>query len=209
MISCVLFDSDGTLVDSEGVAAQALSARFSELGCEVTAEELLQRFRGWQLSEQLALMSREHAVQLPDDFVEGYRALLRELMQRDLQAIPGMADALSQLDQAMAVVSNGPRNKVELALHVCDLSTYFGDNIFSAYDLEVWKPDPAIYIRAANSMGFAAEQCAVVEDTLIGVEAGVKADMLTLFYNPTGEDCPFAEAISFRHMSELASLLNA
>ena len=208
MIGCVLFDSDGTLVDSEGVAALALSAKFRELGCEVAPEELLQRFRGWQLSEQLELMSREHAVQLPDDFVEGYRELLRELMQRDLQAIHGVADALAQLHQAMAVVSNGPRSKVELALSVCDLGTYFGDAIFSAYDLEVWKPDPAIYIRAANSMGFAAENCAVVEDTLIGVEAGVNAGMRTLFYNPSEDDCPFAEAISFRHMSELPSLLS-
>jgi HAD superfamily hydrolase (TIGR01509 family) len=207
VISCVLFDSDGTLVDSEGVAAQALSVKFRELGCEVAPEELLQRFSGWQLSEQLELMSRENAVRLPGDFVAGYRALLLELLQRDLQAIHGVADVLAVLEQSVAVVSNGPRNKVELALRVCSLSAHFGDNIFSAYDLQVWKPDPAIYIRAAAGMGFAAENCAVVEDTLIGVEAGVKAGMRTLFYNPAGEDCPFAEAISFRHMSELPSLL--
>ena len=204
---CVLFDSDGTLVDSEGLAGEGLSQAFLELGCELDAGELVRRFRGWQLSAQLELLSRENTLVLPGDFVARYRALLSELIERELQAIDGVPEALSRISLPMGVVSNGPRNKIELALRVCGLSTYFGDNIFSAYELDAWKPDPALYLLAARAMGFAPAECAVVEDTLIGVEAGVRAGMRTLFYNPLGEDCPFAETISFRAMSGLPSLL--
>lgn len=207
MIRCILFDSDGTLVDSEGLSGLGLSIKFRELGCELDPDELVRRFRGWQLAAQLELLSREHALVLPDDFVARYRLLLAELFEQGLQPVAGVVQALRAIAQPKAVVSNGPRSKIELALRVCDLGGFFGENIYSAYETQRWKPDPDIYTLAAQDMGFAPRDCAVVEDGLIGVEAGVRAGMKTLFYNPLGEACEFTEAISFSDMSELPSLL--
>ena len=144
---------------------------------------------------------------LADDFVPRYRLLLADLFEQELQAVAGVSQALRAIALPKAVVSNGPRSKIELALRVCGLSGFFGDNIYSAYEIQVWKPEPGIYTQAARDMGFAPRDCAVVEDGLIGVEAGVRAGMKTLFYNPSGAACKFPEAVSFGAMSELPSLL--
>jgi beta-phosphoglucomutase-like phosphatase (HAD superfamily) len=67
----------------------------------------------------------------------------------------------------------------------------------------IWKPDPGIYLHAARDMGYSVADCVVVDDGPVGVEAGVKAGIRTLFYNRFNEPCDFPGAVSFDSMSEL------
>lgn len=207
MNKCLLFDCDGTLVDSERLGNIGLAIKFGELGVELDADVLVTRFRGWQLAKILEKLCVEHCLVLPDDFVETYRKIVAELFETQLVPIAGIASALEKLPYPKAVVSNGPVHKIKQALRVCGLAQYFEANIYSAYEVGIWKPDPGLYRHAATDMGFAAHDCIVIDDGPVGVEAGFKAGMKTLFYNRFDEPCCFPSVISFRSMSQLPDII--
>ena len=75
------------------------------------------------------------------------------------------------------MATNGPREKVLLTLEVTGLLPLVGDRIFSAYDDGLFKPDPGLFLTAARALGCEPRHCAVVEDSLPGLTAGVAAGM--------------------------------
>jgi len=209
MSKCLLFDCDGTLVDSERLGNIGLVIKFKALGIRLDADELTTRFSGWKMANILDDLSEEFEITLADDFVNSYRALVAELFEAELKPIDGVVQALNQLKHPKAVVSSGPVSKIELSLRVCGLSHFFGDHIYSAYDINSWKPDPGLFLFAAKDMGFSAKDCIVIEDSIVGVEAGINAGMKTLFYNPRNEQHDYSEVTCFKFMSELGELIPA
>ncbi len=207
MINCLLFDCDGTLVDSERLCNIALVMKFNELNITLDPDELELRFKGQKLANILEQLQSEHTITLPDGFVPAYRKLTNELLAKELKPIKGIKEALDQLDYPKAVVSSAPRDRIDLALKVCGLTQYFNRNIYSAYEIGFWKPDPKIYEFAAQHMGYAPALCAVIEDSLVGVEAGVKAGAKTFFYNPHNEQCDWPDIVSFQLMDDLPKLI--
>lgn len=91
--------------------------------------------------------------------------------------IPGAFDLLERLTIPFCVATNGPREKAELTLELTGLLKFFPDRLFSAYEVGIYKPDPGLFLHAAQVMGVAPERCAVVEDSLPGVQAGLAAGM--------------------------------
>ncbi len=71
------------------------------------------------------------------------------------------------------------------------LKQFFGDNIFSAYEVGAWKPDPKLFWVAAEKMGFKPENCLVIEDSEVGVKGGLAAGMQVLHYNPLKIKIPY------------------
>ena len=84
------------------------------------------------------------------------------------------------------VASNAPRYKIEICLRRCGLEAYFGDKLFSAYEVGRWKPDPALLLEAARTMGHSPETCVLVEDSRAGIEPGVAANMKVVAYRQAG-----------------------
>jgi beta-phosphoglucomutase-like phosphatase (HAD superfamily) len=82
-----------------------------------------------------------------------------------------------KLHLPFALASNAPHHKIELCLRVTGLLPHFAGRIFSAYDVQRWKPDPALFLFAAERLGVPPQRCAVVEDSLPGVQAGLAAGM--------------------------------
>ena len=75
----------------------------------------------------------------------------------------------------IACASGADRAKVELQLTMCGLMPYFEGRIFSGYEQPRSKPFPDVYLAAAAALGVDAKRCAVVEDSVTGVMAGVAA----------------------------------
>lgn len=107
MTKCILFDSDGTLVDSELLCNRAIAIKFKELGVDLCEHDLMLRFRGGKMSEVLAQLSEQNDVQLADDILVSYRKLVAQLFESDLKPVEGVIEALQQLPMHKAVVSNG------------------------------------------------------------------------------------------------------
>ncbi len=207
-IQAVLFDCDGTLVDSEMLCNQGLVELLGELGAEVSLEALVRDYRGRKLSETLATLESQLDISLGNTFVDRYRQRVSELFDQQLQPTEGIHDALKAIHQKKAVVSSGPMHKIRQSLSLCTLLEHFDDHIYSSFEVGIWKPDPKIYLHAARALGVPPEHCAVVEDSLVGVQAGVNAGMTTFFYNRFDEPLPHDSVVSFRDMRELPALIN-
>ncbi|MBP0599136.1 HAD-IA family hydrolase [Herbaspirillum sp. LeCh32-8] len=176
-IDLVIFDCDGTLVDSEVVAAQAWSDYVATYGVDLTAQQALTQFRGVSMNLCLARIEELHGKSLPATFEEELRALMAQMLEQRLQPIAGALEMVQALAVPFALASNAPHHKIELCLRVTGLLPYFAGRIYSAYDVQRWKPDPALFLFAAQSLGVDPARCAVVEDSLPGVQAGLAAGM--------------------------------
>lgn len=200
---CVIFDLDGTLVDSEALNCRA----FLELLPEITdsAETLASRYRGMKLAEILADMSTRYAVDLGKNFEPVYRQRVAELYDSHLSENPGVTDLLQQLSCQLCVASSAPFEKITHALTVTNLAPFFGKKIFSSYDVGSWKPEPALFLHAASRLGFSPGSCVVVEDSSPGVAAGIAAGMYVCHYR--GTEGIEGRCQSFSEMRELGDII--
>jgi HAD superfamily hydrolase (TIGR01509 family) len=184
-----------------------MESELKAIGLSLSADYLLSRFRGMKLATILLTIEREHLVSLPTDFVEKYRHRVNDLFLSDLQPCSGVHTALGQIDLPICVASSGPSQKIEAALSITQLTKYFGRNVFSAYDVGSWKPEPDLFLHAANSMGFEPSSCAVVEDSLVGIKAAISAGMIPILYDPSGAVGCMSGVHKIRSMSELVSIV--
>ena len=208
--SLVIFDNDGVLVDSEELSTQMLVDAAREYGpLAMELSEAMRLFRGRKMAECVAILSERLGWPLPEDFIPNYRARQAEAFRHRLKPIPEIHDTLREIRLPICVASNGPREKIALALSVTGLLPFFEGRIFSSYELGTWKPDPGLYLHAAAAMGVAPADCVVVEDSVLGVRAGIAAGMRVLAYIAAGdaEEFHVPGATRFERMSELPALL--
>lgn len=190
ILTCLIFDSDGTLVDSERLNCQALAMELRLSGIDVSPASLLEDYRGWQLSKQLEDLQQRHRVTLDAAFVGRFRDRAMALFTAELVPIAGVVNALEQIPQPMCVASNGPVDKLQLALSVTGLQHFFGTSVYSAYSVGSFKPDPGLFLHAAAKMGCLPAECIVIEDSEVGIRAAAAAGMRAVLYNP--ENLPIA-----------------
>lgn len=204
---CVIFDLDGTLVDSEGLCNQAFLDLLPQLND--TVESLIQRYRGKQLAPILADLESRLCRKLPDTFELHYRQHVAELFSRELKPMPGVLEMLETTNFPKCIASSGPPLKIRQALQVSGLAPYFDDSIFSSYEVGSWKPEPGLFQYAANAMGFIPSQCVVVEDSEVGIEAAAAAGMKAFRYVRKGEtsSCRIGDEVPFDNMLQLPRLL--
>ncbi|MBI1348265.1 HAD-IA family hydrolase [bacterium] len=202
---CLLFDLDGTLVDSEGLCQQGYLDLLPEL--EDTIESMAMKYRGRKFANIVVDLESRLGREVPADFEPRYRKRVAELFDTRLQANPGVAELLAALPQPMCVASSAPLAKIRHALAVTGLAPHFGERLFSAYEVQCWKPDPGLFLHAAKAMGFPPNQCVVIEDSEVGLAAGLAAGMRTLHYNPANTPTDHPAEHTFTEMSQLRGLL--
>ena len=177
---CVIFDLDGTLVDSEGLCNQAFLDLLPQLND--TLETLTARYRGKKLAPILTDLENRLHLCLPDTFEQHYRRHVAELFARQLKPMPGVIEMLKAVSSPKCIASSGPLLKIRQALQVSGLAPYFEDRIFSSYEIGSWKPEPDLFQYAANAMGFMPSQCVVIEDSDVGIVAAAAAGMKSYRY---------------------------
>ena len=184
MIKCLIFDCDGTLVDSEYLCNLGLEIQLRDYGIESSAHTMMEKYRGGKLAEILQSIEKEHNILLKENFVSEYRELVNELFENELNPCEGVLKFLRQNTLSICVASSGPTKKINKALEITGLKKYFGDNIFSSYEINSWKPDPDIFLYAAKRMGMDPDECLIIEDSLKGIESGLAAGMKTILFDP-------------------------
>ena len=121
--ACVIFDLDGTLVDSEYLCNKAFIDLLPELGEPV--HSLVARYRGWKLSSIFADLTQRTETKFPLSFETTYRRHVADLFARELRAMPGAKEMLSGLNRTCCVASSGPPAKIRQALQVSGLASFF------------------------------------------------------------------------------------
>jgi HAD superfamily hydrolase (TIGR01509 family) len=204
---CIIFDLDGTLVDSETLCNQALVDLLPEIN--EPAEQLIRRYRGKKLSVILSDLEERIGRKLPCTFETTYRERVAGLFTESLKPMPGVVAMLERLDWPRCIASSGPPQKIAQALKVSGLATYFGSNLYSSYVVGSWKPEPGLFLHAARSMGYAPKTCIVVEDRPVGIQAANAAGMTALHYAPHSTEESEDNAIIFSEMSRLPELIKS
>ena len=205
----VIFDCDGVLVDSETLGNQVLVEAVNALGLHLTVEEALTTFKGCKMADCVATIEHWLGHPVAHDFVPNVRSRMAEVFRERLRPVEGIEEALDHIQVPFCVASSGPRDKIELSLRVTGLLPHFIGRIFSAYEVGSWKPDPGLFLHAARGMSVAPQVCAVVEDSLPGVQAGLAASMPVFGYALPSESSRLKEAGAhvFNDMRELPQLL--
>jgi len=182
-IEAIIFDCDGTLVDSLPLATEVLVEYLAELGVTLSAREVAARFGAGRFAKILAEFETFLGKELPADFVPEFRRRRSQAVRTRLRPIEGASDLLRDLRVPVAVASNGPLEQTLLSLETTGLLQYVSGRVFSAYELNTWKPDPGIFLHAAQALGIHPSRCAVVEDAIPGVEAGIAAGMTVFAFS--------------------------
>lgn len=209
-IEAVIFDCDGTLVDSEVLGQEILVEVLAEYGVVVPlTDALVARFRGRKLHDCLAEIQVDLEHKLPEEeFIPRFRRRMAEVFPLRLQPIDGALDLVRSLRRPFCVASSGPREKIEMSLSITGLLPFFERQIFSSYEVGVWKPNPGLFLHAAKTLGVEPRHCAVIEDSIPGIEAGLAAGMTVFAFQPDTVELNAPESVSIvRHLSELTPLL--
>ncbi|MDB5945366.1 MAG: hypothetical protein JWQ33_392 [Ramlibacter sp.] len=215
----VLFDCDGVLVDSEPITNGVLRDMLEERGWTLTREECMALFIGKAVKDEAALIEAKTGQPVTPEWLLRFRERRNVGLERDLVAIRHAAVAVATLHERfrgrIACASGADLFKVRLQLEKVGLMRYFEGRIFSGHDLPRSKPFPDVYLAAAASLGADPTRCAVVEDTITGVAAGVAAGATVFGYSPpeAGHDAPAALRKAgavriFVDMAELPALLD-
>lgn len=175
----ILFDCDGVLVDSEAITCGVLRDMFEEQGWRMTLAECMRRFVGHTVKSQRVTIEAHTGQPLTDEWLQAFFERRNVRLQKSITAIEGVHEAVAHLHDhcqgRIAVASGADRFKVEMMLKQVGLHDFFEGRIFSGHEMPRSKPHPDVYLAAAAHLQVPPERCLVVEDTTVGITAGVAA----------------------------------
>lgn len=208
----IIFDLDGTLVDSEVVWEEAETEMFEERGLEFGAD-IREQIVGLRMDEFMARVIDEY------DLQENPEKLSEELINRMLAKIPSQVEAkagadelvrwVAQQDIPYCIASSSPQSIIEASVH----SQNWQDIITLRYSANIvpnGKPAPDIYQYAAEQLGVASSDCLAIEDSLNGAKAAVAAGMICYAVPETAHSRNALEQITphiFQNLHEILKSL--
>lgn len=190
-IAALIFDLDGTLVDSEAPGLDVLHQMAANLGAPWGRQEMHARFGGVPMARCVstiaAHVSPQHQPLDEVAFLKQLRLNMATRFREGLDEISGatsLLQALQARQMPFAIGTNGPREKAEITLGITGLRPYFGERLFCAPEVGSFKPEPGLFWHAAAALGLAPSACGVVEDSLPGLQAGLAAGMQVFSLHP-------------------------
>jgi len=214
----VIFDCDGVLIDSEGIASAVVADDLTAQGWAMTAAEAEALFIGMSIQDMQPLIE----ARLGRALGAGWRSeLARQLVVAlgdGVKLIEGARETLEELNRlgiAWRVASNSSDEEMEVKFARTGMSALVAGRCYSAGRIIAAggraKPAPDVYLAAARDAGVAPGRCLVVEDSVVGVTAGVAAGMIVYGLARHGEGAGLraAGAIrTLRHLGELSQELS-
>ena len=207
---CIIFDCDGTLVDSEGITNQVIAEMAGELGIQMTGEEASAIFGGKTLDGVLYKMKEMSGKEVPEDWLPKVIQMVNDSWESKLRPVKGIKTILEEIKIPICVASNGEPTHVRHSLRLTNLYGFFEKKIFTASEVKAPKPSPELFLYTAEKMGFKPNECVIIEDSVTGVTAAVNANIRVygIINNLFSEnDLKNAGAIPFKSMLELPKLL--
>ncbi len=188
----IIFDCDGTLVDSEYLNNKVTSDLLTGYGFpQYTTEHLIEAFAGLSMSDVKRIVEAETGTILPPSFLTDYMVRVNDEVPSLLKQIDGVVDTIDRLrhDIRICVGSNGERSNVLRSIKYAGLGPYFPDDVVFTKDMVAHaKPAPDLFLLAAEKMGAAPERTLVIEDSITGAKAGKAAGMTVIGLTATFHD---------------------
>ncbi|MBX2835149.1 MAG: HAD family phosphatase [Micavibrio sp.] len=192
MDTLLIFDCDGTLVNSEHIYNAINSDLLGELGYpEYTLDVCLDLFGGHSWSVIREIVESKHGKPLPDDLVERYVRHAEVRMKEEFLPCDNADALLGRMHgvHKLCVASNGERKNVLQSLSVTNLKQYFADHhVFTKAQVPRPKPSPDLFLFACDQMEHDYKRSIVLEDSPAGVQAAVAANIKVLGYVGSAHD---------------------
>ena len=196
----IIFDCDGVLVDSEKWSCGAwlpVLARY-DIAAELAD---IEAFIGQSDRAVLDHFRRRSGKDLPDDLIAVKEEQYFDLARDHLETFAGLRTVLEEAKKRclhLAVASSGRQRKIRFSLEKVDLLDFF-PVICSATEVERGKPAPDLFLHTAARMGLPPQQCAVVEDSVFGIQASLSAAMTPLAFT-SSHPATTLQATGARHI---------
>ncbi len=211
----ILFDCDGVLVDSEPMTNQVLRDMLDARGWPMTLAECMTYFVGKTVREERAEIEARTGQPLTEDWLQSFYQRRNQVLAAGLQIIPGAHAAVqaahTHVQGRIACASGADRFKVEMQLTKVALMGFFEGRVFSGHEMPRSKPAPDVYLAAARHLSAPGHTCLVIEDSAIGVTAGVAAGATVWAYCPQPQAGPALLQAGanclFTQMDEIPALL--
>lgn len=190
MITTVIFDMDGVLVNSEPLHHEVSLVQFEQLNIEVT-NEIFATFTG--NSNKMIYQKIKDRFQLDneiEDLIAAKNRLFIEAFdnKEDLHLMPGVKDLIVDLyfnGMQLVVASSSEMEIIDKVFERFDLDKYFTHKV-SGNDFPESKPNPAIFLKAAELAQTPVENCIVIEDSTNGIKAAKAAGIYCIAYKSEG-----------------------
>ena len=176
----VIFDCNGVLVDSEPLATAIVSQEFMRAGFPLTPDMIARYFTGRRPADMFAEVEFAAGRKLPMGFAACVAESILRRFRSELCPTNHAAYALSWLRGPKCVASSSSLERIRVSLESTGLIRFFEPNLFSASDVRSGKPAPDLFLYAAGKMDVEPGACIVVEDSPVGVTAGVAAGMTVI-----------------------------
>lgn len=173
----MLFDNDGTIVDSEIIAVRTMLQLLAEHGFHMEETVYSTKYPGLLERDILASLKQEFNLDVPHDFLERLHLMHRDVFPSTLRVIPGMSAIFKNVKVPKSMVSNGSVRHVERSLRQVRLRSALDGHIFSAEHVSKPKPEPDVYHHALTTLGLQPSDVLVVEDSPTGVVAAKRAGL--------------------------------
>jgi beta-phosphoglucomutase len=179
----VLWDLDGTLVDSEEYHWRAWKETMDREGITLSRQDFLATFGQRNDAILSGWLGHDTPIATVERIGNAKEARYRELVHLEgLAPLPGAAEWVERLHNEgwrQAIASSAPRANVETLLDVLSFRRWFQAAV-AAEDVRAGKPEPDVFLTAASRLGAAPRECIVLEDARAGVEAARRAGMRSI-----------------------------
>ena len=175
-MSAILFDMDGTLIDSEPLWLKAEIEVMAEVGCHWDEQDQINCLGGPAERTERYMQERSQNIKPYGYFINRLHEVMRARITNELDLIPNALSLLKECKDAgikTALVTASSRDLMTIVLKRFPLGTF--DVVVSGDDVEKSKPDPAPYLLAAKQLSVDILKCLVLEDSLTGVQSGLSS----------------------------------
>lgn len=211
-MTAVVFDFDGVLADTEPLHLRAFQEAFATRGWTLDPASYVERYLGYDDAGLVDVFARDRGLALAADEVgallDAKSRAFRRLIESGAVLYPGAADCVARLAarHRLAIASGALHAEIEDILGGAGLLAPFGA-VVGADDVPRSKPDPDCYLRAAELLGVAPQDCVAVEDSRWGLQAARSAGMRTIAVPTTSPATALAAAD--RILTDLTALTDA
>jgi HAD superfamily hydrolase (TIGR01509 family) len=187
----IIYDCDGTLIDTETICAEVNLKAYHALGLtHWTLDSYVDAMVGIPVSAGRKLIEADYGRPLPDDFDDRLEREIQARFAAGLQALPGAAAAIADVEGPRCVASSTSMEPLRKNLTLAGLIDLFGSSVFSASQVARGKPHPDVFLFAAENMGAKPANCLVIEDSVPGVTAARAAGMPVVGFTGLAHDKP-------------------
>ena len=204
----IIFDMDGVIVDSNPFHKKSLREFCKKHGFHLSDDYLKEHIYGRANKDWIPVLFGE----IPESQVRALsqekEKLFRDIYKNEIKPVSGLVSFLGELHNhniPVAIATSAPSNNVSFTLHHTGIENYF-DTILDESAIKKGKPDPEIYLKTADRLGYQPDHCLVFEDSLSGVESARRAGCTVIGITTTHTSDEFSNTV--RNIDDFTQIRN-